>query len=219
MLEKLAIFYSIESYSLEPSCLIMKLTTKFLRVHLAILAVLSLLSVSTTALANQTNPRLDTLFVKLNKAQTVRQAQLVEYEIMQIWNKSGNKEIDQRMNLADTVMRNGSAQEALEIMAVITKEKPNFSEAWNLHATILFLMGKYKESLSSIDRTLALEPRHFGALIGKGHIFAQQKRFKEALTVFKTARNLYPLHPRIYKHITRLHQLIKINDEHKRDFI
>ena len=197
----------------------MKLTTTLFRVHLAIVLVLSLLSVPITASANQSSPLLDTLFVKLSQAQTVRQAELVEIEIMRIWNISGDKEVDQRMQRADTVMRNGSAQEALIITAAITKEKPDFSEVWNLHATILFFMGKYQESLNSIERTLALEPRHFGALIGKGHIFAQQKRFKEALTVFKTAKKLYPLHPRIYKHINRLNQLIKINDELKWDII
>ena len=45
---------------------------------------------------------------------------------------------------------------------------PNWAEAWNKRATVLYLMGKYQLSQNDIDKVLSLEKRHFGALSGQG---------------------------------------------------
>jgi len=192
--------------------------TFLLKPHI-ILATVFFLFLSTAVLANQTSPLLDPLFVKLSNAKSVRQAQLIEYEIIRIWNKSGHKKIDQRMEIADDAMREGFLQKALKITAIIISKQPNFSEGWNLHATILYLIGQYEESLKGISKTLALEPRHFGALIGKGRILAKQHKLEKALEVFQIARKIYPLHPRLNQHIRQLHLLIKLRDDLKGEAI
>ncbi len=161
-------------------------------------------------MADQGDSKLNTLFEKLSNAVNVKEARAVEYEIIRIWGQSGDKEIDQRMSWGGTAMREGSFQEALEIFTAITKKKPNFSEGWNMHATILFFMDRHEESLESVQRTLELEPRHFGALAGKGLMFAHQERLVEALEIFETAKNIYPLHSRINERIAQMHLLIKV---------
>lgn len=72
---------------------------------------------------------------------------------------------------------------------------PCFAEAWNKLATLHYMTGQYGVSLSEIDRTLALEPRHFGALSGRGLVLLQLERFEEAADAFREAQEVYPASP------------------------
>ena len=48
------------------------------------------------------------------------------------------------------------------------------------------------ESLQDIVKTLELEPRHFGALSGRGLIYVQKKDLPKALKAFEDALAVYP---------------------------
>ena len=66
-------------------------------------------------------------------------------------------------------------EEALKHFSELTRQVPQFAEGWNKRATVLFLMGRFLESSDDVERTLHLEPRHFGALSGKGLILMNLK--------------------------------------------
>jgi tetratricopeptide (TPR) repeat protein len=74
---------------------------------------------------------------------------------------------------------------------------PGFAEGWNKRATALYLLGRFDDSIKDIDKTLALEPRHFGALSGLGLCNAQLDKEKEALDAFEKALSINPNMPGI----------------------
>ena len=74
------------------------------------------------------------------------------------------------MFLGIGAMNNQQLGKALAHFNQLTEIEPEFAEGWNKRATVLYLMGRFKESEEDILQTLKLEPRHFGALSGHGLI-------------------------------------------------
>ena len=68
------------------------------------------------------------------------------------------------------VLKRGKFENAIDLFSKVIDESPDFAEGWNKRATLHFLMGNFNESIQDINKTLALEPRHFGALDGLGQI-------------------------------------------------
>ena len=62
---------------------------------------------------------------------------------------------------------------------------PDFAEGWNKRATAYYLNDELEASVADIQRTLVLEPRHFGALSGMGLIFLQSGDPRGALAAFE----------------------------------
>ena len=71
-------------------------------------------------------------------------------------------------------------------------ELPDYAEGWNKRATVHYLKGDYSASVIDIERTLALEPRHFGAISGMGLIFMARGDEAGALKAFKEVLKIHP---------------------------
>ena len=78
--------------------------------------------------------------------------------------------------MADAIReaRDYNYEAALAILDDLAQAYPRNSEVWNQRATVRFFAGNLDGSLEDIERALALEPRHFGALAGKALILLQR---------------------------------------------
>ena len=135
---------------------------------------------------------LDTLFVELEKAPSLAEAQRVERIIWAKWHWHKIPRLSQKLRLGTTYLQEKNFKKALYIFNNIIKEAPAFSEAYNKRASVYFLMKKYEKSLMDIKATLTLEPRHFGALSGMGLIFMNRGDFQRALVAFTAVLKIYP---------------------------
>ena len=150
------------------------------------------LSFATVGLANQNDPRLGPLFERLKAAPSAEAAAATEHAIWQIWHESGSAEIDALMARGLRAMGSRDLPAALAAFDAMVRHAPRFAEAWNKRATVNYMMGRFGESIADIDRTLALERRHFGALSGLGLVHLARGEEEKALEAFDRALAVHP---------------------------
>ncbi len=147
---------------------------------------------SRPVLADQEDPRLDRLFARLQTVESPIKAQGVTNAIWAIWLEHEDPRVVERMQSGLAAMRRGDHFTALVIFDDLVARVPDYAEAWNRRATLHFLMGDYRQSLRDIEKTLELEPRHFGALEGRGLIFGELGLEEQELESFERALELNP---------------------------
>ncbi len=136
--------------------------------------------------------RLDPLFEKLKAASDAREAQIYENAIWRVWLEPEDGAINSLMRLGLDAQNRGDMFGAFAVYDAITGLKPDYAEGWNRRATVLFLLDRLDESRKDAEKTLELEPRHFGALSGLGMIAMRQNQPDKALEVLEKALALNP---------------------------
>ena len=138
--------------------------------------------------------KLEKYFSDLKKSKNLDEAISIEKNIWTLWNLHPNNQfLTNKLELGTELMENGQHRYAYKIFSNIIFEDPNWAEAWNKRATVLFLMNEYDLSLIDIEKTLNLEPRHFGALSGRAQIYIDQKEYQKALDNLIQTKKIYPL--------------------------
>ncbi len=143
------------------------------RVLYAILTILTLAGVGlpAAALADQKDPILPELFEALRTAKSEAEAEPYVMEIWRRWSYVGDYAASVRLLQGVAKMEAGDLNAAISEFDVLVDMVPDFAEGWNRRATVYFMIGDYARSVLDIQRTLALEPRHFGALSGLAMIY------------------------------------------------
>ena len=136
--------------------------------------------------------RLDELFGRLETAKAEDEGDAIVAEIWKLWLQSGDADIDELMQQAILLMGQGIGTLAMPILDDIVKRLPDWAEGWNKRATMLYIMGEHDRSLADIERVLALEPRHFGAMAGIGLIRMDKGEYREALAALRMALAINP---------------------------
>jgi tetratricopeptide (TPR) repeat protein len=135
---------------------------------------------------------LDRLFAGLHRDGGQRDPQRIERDIWELWMASDSPTAEVLLRQAAKAIDDGAPEEALNLLNLLTRTYPDFAEAWNRRATLYFLMKRYDDSLADIDRVLELEPRHFGALAGRGLIYQRLKNYSAAAEAYREALSMNP---------------------------
>ena len=88
------------------------------------------------------NSKIDSLFMKL-KDEDTKNYQEIEEKIWSEWRKSGSKKSDLLLRRGMDAMSRGDFIASVEHLSAAIDYTPNFAEAWNMRATVFFLMKKY----------------------------------------------------------------------------
>ena len=174
------------------------------------IAALALFGLPAAAAADQTDSRLPPLFEILRTATSADHIGHAERAIWIIWLESGREDVDRLMEAGIQEMSGGRLRASIETFGEIIDLAPEFAEGWNKRATAYYLAGELDASIRDVERTLALEPRHFGALSGLGLIYLAKGDELGALRAFEATLVVHPRAPAARFHVQRLRSKLKI---------
>ena len=154
--------------------------------------------------------KLNLLFEELKKSNNDSVTLEIEMKIWNIWSTHPTQEkLTQLLSKGSSLMSTGELETAYKIFSTIIESTPDWAEGWNKRATVLYLMGRYQESLKDIDEVLKRESRHFGALSGQGLVHIKLKNYEKAIKSYETVQKIYPSISSAKVMIPQLKKIIK----------
>ncbi|TDH35869.1 hypothetical protein E2A64_11150 [Pseudohoeflea suaedae] len=134
----------------------------------------------------------DTLLADLKRESDPRKAKRISADIVQRWTDSGSATANLLMQWSHKAVEDKKQALALDFLDQVTTLFPDYVEGWNRRATLHFLRGNLGASMADINRVLAIEPRHFGALSGMAAIFEADENDELALKAWEKVLAVYP---------------------------
>lgn len=115
-----------------------------------------------------------------------------ESALWHIWARSGDASIDKMLNDGKSLLKDEAYEEAVERFTEVIEAAPEFAEGYNQRAIAYFLMEEWSKSIRDCKRAIALNPNHFGAFAGMGHVYVKLGKIEEAIEAYKQALIINP---------------------------
>jgi tetratricopeptide (TPR) repeat protein len=129
---------------------------------------------------------------RLKRASDRHEIERLDRAIWSIWGQAELPDAITSFEGATTALSRADFTGAMKELERTVILDPMFAEAWNRRATVYFVLGKHEPALSDYVRALVLEPRHYGALSGIGHVLGREGERKGAVLAFQTALSINP---------------------------
>ena len=144
------------------------------------------------AVADQLDSRLNGLFDKLYIAESKNEINNLTHDIWKIWDETNDPKIEADYHGGLEAMRIGDFVMSIDFFTRVIEKNPDFAEGWNKRATVYYILGQFDKSMIDINKTLLLEPRHFGAMDGMGLIFIQLQQYDKAIKIYDQMLEIFP---------------------------
>ena len=132
-----------------------------------------------------------------------------EQALWSVWHRSGKPEVDARLQDGIMAMQRGAFEEAVAIFTQVIEMAPDFAEGYNKRATTYYLMQEYEQSIRDCDKTIALNPAHFGALSGAGLCYLGLRNLTKALDYFERAIAVNPNMQQIQRYVEDIKKFLR----------
>lgn len=137
------------------------------------------------------NAALNRMFALLQEAEP-EEARKIADEIELEWSKSGSPAMDLLLKRGNDALAVGDSQAAIEHLTALTDHAPDFAQGWHMRAVAFAQAGMYGPAVSDLERALALEPRHFNAIISLAVVLEEVNKPKLAYEAYKQVQAIHP---------------------------
>ncbi len=109
-----------------------------------------------------------------------------------LWHSEAGQSAELKLNKGAALMNEKKFAQAKEVFTDLISEFPQFAEAHNKLATLLYLEGEYLNSVEECKTVLSLNPHHFGAWNGMGLCLFNLGSYNDAIKSFQRALEIQP---------------------------
>ena len=120
--------------------------------------------------------------------------QMASEAMWSIWFRAGTPEQNEELQrLVGLAAGDESAPDViLSGFESLIKEAPEFAEVYNQRAIFYFRLGDLVKSIKDCERTLKLNPHHFGAANGMAQCYLKQRKLRASLRAFRRSFRINP---------------------------
>lgn len=119
-------------------------------------------------------------------------AQQLTAQMWQIWLDAPDEAAQSMLDEGVGLLGVGDYLSSRQVLGRLIEYCPTYAEGYNQRAFAAFLSGDYDAALIDLDRTIALQPVHLGALTGKVLTLIGLGRNDEAQAVLRVALAIIP---------------------------
>lgn len=127
-----------------------------------------------------------------------------EYALWEIWSHSGDDTVDALLSDGKNLLKNEAYQQAVECFTTVIETDPDFAEGYNQRAIAYFMLEEWSKAIRDCKQTISLNPNHFGAFAGMGHVYVRLGKIEEAIEAYKQALVINPNLTSIAEAVLRL---------------
>ncbi|SDY90130.1 Tetratricopeptide repeat-containing protein [Citreimonas salinaria] len=175
----------------------------------AVAAFSTALLVSLPATAQTEATDVESLLRRLAQAESETAAERLERQVITEWSKSGSATMDLLLRRGQDALERGEFDLASEHFGALTDHAPDFAEGWLGLAQAYYGDERFGPAMDALERALAIEPRHFGALRGVGAIHEQVDRPALAYRAYERVLELRPHDAEVQQALERLEMQVR----------
>jgi len=136
--------------------------------------------------------RLDALLRCLADTASAPWAETTQDEIWALWMTYPDRQAAAELERATRAIVAEDFAAAERILHRLVALHPGFAEAWHKRGTLFYMLARDEESVRDFHHALALEPRHFGAMLAFAELCIAAGRKDDALFALDVALRLNP---------------------------
>ena len=137
-------------------------------------------------------PTQDQLFAQLTKADSAEEAKPIEEKLNAMFRVSGSASVDLLMSRVRTEQGAADAKTAKKLIDAVTRIAPGYAEGWHVRAAMESAANDDTNALISLQKTVALNPKNFIAMVELGEMLEDYGDKKTALGLYRRALDLDP---------------------------
>ena len=84
------------------------------------------------------------------------------------------------------------AYQQVALFTTVIEGGSSFAEGYNQRAVAYFMLEEWSQAIRDCKQTIALNPYHFGAFAGMGHVYVRLGKIEEAIEAYKQALIINP---------------------------
>lgn len=134
----------------------------------------------------------DRLHTELLASQSEMNGRVVSDQLWTIWTTAPDNIAQEMLDRGRERIRVADYERAEEIFTDLIDYCPHYAEGWNQRAYVHLLRQNYDASLEDVTVVLELEPRHFGALVGRASVLLNMGRTKVGYVALREALKINP---------------------------